>query len=144
MNKKFYLLLFMLLVFVVVLLVSAAVPREYILLEIYYDGDFVLVNKSLESGFYPSINHDIDVPYEVKLMSEEDELYSNTFDHTILYSDAIIEENMDGKTELLDEINFFVVVPSVRDGEKVEILKDGVKVFEEEVYDVGATPCKVE
>jgi len=142
MNKKISLLLLGILI---VVIVNAALPEEYILLEINYkDNAFSLIDKSLEKGKFPTLNHEIE-PYKVQLVDVDyNAIFSSTFDHTVLYSDGFVNDETEGGAKLLDETTFFLAIPSVREGQKIEILKDNIKVFEEEVYDVGATPCRIQ
>ena len=133
-----------LLVVVSLVIASDFLPNEYILIEIQYDnGNFVLIDKSLEKGNFPTINHDLEQRYEVRLISDEEEvLFSNYFDPTILYSDGY-EEEMEGGMIELDEARFFIITPNFKNAKKVEILEDKNKVFETEVYDVGSISCKI-
>lgn len=124
------------------------VEKDYILLDILYeDGKFTLLDKNLERGNHPTINHDLDKEYRINLISDKkDLLYTKSFDPRSLYSDGPtgpIGKELRGGIIKLDKVEFFLIVPSNNEGEKVEILKDDEIVFEEEVYDVGAKPCRV-
>lgn len=141
MNKKIYVLLVCM---IVVLVASAYLEnREYVLLEFYYDnGEISLINKSLEKGNFPTLNHDIGKDYTINLVADGLILYSSDFDPTLLYSDSF-EEEMQGGVEELDEAVFFIMVPSIKEGKSVEILKDNKKILEEEIYNVGASSCRI-
>ena len=142
MNKK---ILFIVFIILLVLAVTGLEREEYVLLEISYsNGEFTLINKTLETGNSPTLNHDTGKSYNLNLVSDTgDILYSLKFDPTLLYSDALIGEDMHGNAEILSEAEFFLAVPGIKGADKVEILKDNIKVFEEEVYNVGASSCRI-
>jgi hypothetical protein len=141
MNKGILLFLIFGFVFIVG---APPVEREYVLMEMKFDnGQFVLKDKSLEKGNSPSINHIIDRKYVYNLKSKKEQiLYEDSLDPSLLFSDNGEEELSGGIIEV-DNIDFFLLVPSIVEGDKVEILKDGQKVFEERVFDVGAENCRV-
>lgn len=146
MHKKI-LFFSIIILFSLIIIVFAQVneeKREYILLELKYDnGSISLINKSLETGNYPEYNHYLNRSYDLRLLSLKGEIiYENSLNPTLIYSDAF-EEFTEGGIVEIKETNFFVVVPSIKEGEKVEILKQGEKIFEEGIYDVGATPCRI-
>jgi len=121
------------------------IEKDYILLKINYENEnFVLLSKSLEKGNYPTLNHDPDNEYRINLVSDKgDLLYTNSFDPSSLYSDIPSGNELEGGIIKLSKIEFYLIIPSDNEGDKVEILKDGESVFEEEVYDVGAKSCRV-
>jgi len=120
---------------------------EYILVEVYYDGEeFNLIEKSLEKGNYPTLAHKTEQEYEVNLIDKKGQiLYYSSFNPLLLFSDNIdaTGKEIEGGVILLDEANFFIITPSIKDAEKIEVLKDDEKIFEVDVYDVGATSCRV-
>ena len=150
MNKKLLVLVCVIcLVVAVVSIVLAASPverREYVLLEFKsVNGELELISKSLETGFASSVNHDVNGDYEAKLVSDSDVLSSVSFNPEFLYSDSFQEGQVDitGDVIILEETEFFVSVPSVESIKKVEVYKNGDKILEEDIYDVGATSCRI-
>lgn len=124
---------------------ASFIQKEYVLLEVHYiEGVFELQSKSLGRGNYPTVNHDLDNEYEINLLSEKDDLlYSNGINPGELFIDTG-EGELEGGVVQIDNTVFYVIVPSVRKGDRVEIKdSDGVVVLAEDVYDVGAKSCRV-
>ena len=124
---------------------ASIIEKEYILLDVNYEnGRFLLINKSLEKGNFPVIKHDFDKKYELRLISDKGEiLYINSFDPTILYTDILVGDSLTGGVINLDKGEFYIAVPSNKNGDKIEILDDGEKILEEEIYNVGAKYCRI-
>lgn len=117
------------------------IKEEYVLLQFKYsNGNFSLINKSLEKGYYP---HEIyDRTYEFNLLSKNNEnLYATTFEPSLLYSDG--GEQLDGGVLILDEAVFFVAMPNYKEINKVRIVKDNQTIFEEDIHDVGSSSCRI-
>jgi len=123
---------------------DSSIENRYLFLEFYYkDGNFSLVNKTLESGYYP--NSEFYGEYKIKIFSENKELYSNYFDPSVIFSDDFSKEVIEGGVLKLNESNFYLVLPYFDEAEKIEILNsNNEKIFENEVYDVGAESCRVQ
>lgn len=123
----------------------AGTSQDVILIQFHYEnGNFSIINKSLEQGISPTISHKPGFDYSIDLVSaREEQLYSFSFDPTILFSDEETENGLDGGAITLNETDFSVVIPSISEGEKVVLLKNGEKILEQEVYDVGASPCRI-
>ena len=125
--------------------IAAQVQQRFVLLELKYDnGEFTLINKTLEYGYYPTINHDAQKKYQLNLISETNEtLYSNQFDPSKLYSDLQEGEELQGGVIELNDTRFFVISPDISKGDRVDIIKDNKTIFSTEVYNVGAVSCRV-
>lgn len=120
---------------------SSAQLSEYVLLSFAYDnGNFVLLNKSLEYGSYPYTPVERD--FRLSLISRDNSsLYSTSFDPSVLYSDSG-NEIMEGGVVILNQSIFYAVLPNFEEINKVVIVKDNSIVFEEDIHDVGATSCR--
>ncbi len=142
MNKKIFILI---LLFAVFLSSAFEVKQEYVLVELDYEnGNFSFVNKSLETGNYPTLSHTLAYDYEADLISDNGEvLYFNTFDPTLLHSESAGESGIEGGAIVLNNSKLFILTPNFRNAEKIEILKKGEKIFAVDVYDVGATSCRL-
>jgi|APSaa5957512535_1039671.scaffolds.fasta_scaffold359389_2 hypothetical protein len=145
MNKLFLLVGIVLLLVTVSFIGASFIEREYVLLNVRYDGGvFELQSTSLEKGNYPTINHDLDDEYKVDLFSGGgDLLYSRGIDPSGLFVD-LGEGELEGGIIQLSSVEFSVVVPSLREGNNVLIKdKDGNIVLDTEVYNVGAKSCRI-
>ena len=142
MNKKIFVLILLIAIF---LSSAYEFKQEYILVELNYEnGNFSFVNKSLEAGNYPTLSHTLEYDYEADLISDGGEvLYFNTFDPTLLHSESGGEDGIEGGAIILNNSKLFILTPNFRNAEKIEILKQGEKIFAVEVYDVGATSCRI-
>ncbi len=141
--KLISLILFWLLFFIFI--DASIIEKEYILLDVKYENEkFILLDKSLEKGNFPVIKHNLDKKYEIKLVSEDGiVLYKNSFDPSFLYSDNPIGDSLSGGVIILNKAEFYIAIPSEKEGNKIEILKNGEKIFEEEIYNVGAKYCRI-
>lgn len=130
-----------------VMIVSSQQPiNEYIILHMNYnEGKFSIVGKSLEKGFYPDYSHTTSSQYTLQLTSEDGILYQNSFDPTLLYSEGADDNSdIEGGPVILDNADFALIIPSLPEGENVLIFDaNGEKVFEEDIYNVGATSCRI-
>lgn len=140
-NIKFIIIVACLLAFLVFTRASQTY-NQYILLEFKYDKEnFSLINKSLEQGNYPSPG--IEKDYQINLISKEKNiLYSSSFDPSLLYSDGG-NESLEGGALILEQAVFYVSLPNFEEVRNVEIVKDNKTIFEEAIYDVGATNCRI-
>ena len=145
-NKKLILLLAfgILLVGILFFVKGDFIDDKYILLELEYDnGEISLLSKSLEIGEHPEILHEVGEEYKIDLISDVGSvLYSEGFDPTKLFTDFGDEDLKGGLVEL-NEVVFYMAIPDYKESEKIEILKDNVKIFETGVYDVGAKSCRI-
>jgi len=145
MNMNKFFLIVGLVLLLVVFIGASFIQKEYIFLEVHYVGGvFELQSKSLERGNYPTVNHDLDDEYEVNLFSDGGGLlYSNGIDPSELFIDTG-EGELDGGIIQVDDTVFYVIVPSLGEGDNVEIRdSNDLVVLETEVYDVGAKSCRV-
>ncbi len=121
MNKKIlsFVLISFLLVLTLVMVLGEAERKEYILLELQYsDGQMILIDKSLEKGFSPSLEHDVSKDYEANLLTDVDEvIYTIKFDPTLLYTDGFDEET-EGGIEEFEEIKFLLLYLVSEKGKK--------------------------
>lgn len=125
----------------------------YILLEFEHEnGNIFLINRSLEKGRSQNIIHNLNKEYEVILFSDEEKvLYISSFnnpshlhaDDLDLHTDDFTEEENDGGLIDLKKTKFYITLPESRESNKVEIFKQGEKIFKEEIYDVGAKSCRL-
>ena len=151
MNNKIFLFLVVGLLILVGLISASFIEKEYVLIGIHYetsdDGEsFTRISRDLIQGYYPTLNNDLNKDYRVNLLSDDESIvYTNSFDPTQLYSDGVNEgDELDGGIIKMENVDFYLVVPSNRNGDKVIILdSENNLVFEEEVYDVGEKECRV-
>jgi len=132
--------------FLIVFIGSASkINQEYLLIEFSYDyGNFILLDKSLQTGNSPTINHLDDGEFLINLVSDKNKIiYSAFFNPLILYSDSFENNITEGETIVLDRAEFSISVPSFKEMKKIEIFDDNKKVFETGVYDVGAKSCRI-
>ena len=115
--------------------------QDYISLELRYNGAFSIVNKSLEKGCAPKLNHIAGFQYSYNLTGDNKSLYSADFNPTLLYSDGFVNDT-DGSVEEIQQ-DFFILLPSPKEAEKVILYDNQTKILEIPVYDVGATSCKI-
>jgi len=115
--------------------------QDYISLELRYNGEFSLVNKSLEKGCAPELNHIAGFRYSYNLTGDNKSLYSADFNPTLLYSDGFAED-IEGNVEEIQQ-DFFILLPSPKEAEKVELYDNNTKILEIPVYDVGAASCRI-
>jgi hypothetical protein len=114
-------------------------------LEFSYSNDSItLLSKSLETGNYPEILHETELDYRLNLIADNgDNLYSRFFNNpTLLFTD-FVDDGLEGGVVELTETTLLVAIPNYEESEKIEIFKGDEKIFEEGVYDVGATSCKI-
>ena len=132
----------LLFVLIVINLASSAYNNEYVLMEFEYtNGEFSLIDKSLEYGFAPQ--EGVQREYEFRLVSEMNETLNGVyFDPSLLYSDGGQEE-IEGGILVLNETRFYVTMPNFFDLRAIEIIRDNNLIFREEVYDVGASSCRI-
>ena len=84
--------------------------------------------------------------YTLQVTALDDSIiYKNTFDPTLFYSEGADESlNVEGGPVFLDDVNFFLVIPSTPETMSVSFLDSNGKVlFNEEVYNVGASSCRI-
>ncbi len=126
------------------IVIASLVEKEYLLLEMNYNaGEFELIEKTIEKGNYPEIEHNLNHNYKARLISDTEEiLFSVDFNPTLLYTDSFDGE-MEGGLIELESNTFFIIAPNFRKANKVQILEENKKVFETGVYDVGATSCRI-
>lgn len=143
MNKKFFLILGA--VFLILAVGASLIEKEYILIEFYYqNGNFHIVNQTLEKGDYPINENEGDFEYEFVLSSDNNDLlYSNSFDPTIIFTDGSNGEYFGGGAIKLSETNFFVIAPNFNNAQKIKIFKDGQKIFEAGVDYNAAKSCRI-
>ena len=143
-TTKIYLLI-VLIVLLIILANAAIVENDYVLVELKYEnGIFSLINKGLEKGSYPNPAHNSGKEYNINLLSDDKSvLYTLDFDPTLLFTDGTKNNEIYGGIIVLNETNFVLTIPSYEEGEKVEILKDNEKVFETDVYNIGAKNCRI-
>ena len=141
-KKVLFLAVFFVFIFQVI---AVQVQQRFVMLELKYDnGEFILINRTLESGYVPTISHDTQKEYKINLISENnDVLYSNQFDPSKLYSDTQEGEELQGGIVELNDTSFFVISPDIPNGDRVVIIKDNKTIFTTEVYNVGAISCRV-
>lgn len=130
-----------LIVGMILVVAASQVENSYVLLEFNYDnGNFSLISKSLESGNYPY--SPIERTYGINLLSDSGNLYSASFDPTLLYTDYG-NETLEGGLLILNETTFYISVPNFEDIQDIQIVKDNIIVFEGDIHDVGATNCRI-
>lgn len=115
--------------------------NEYVLLTFKYDnGNFSLLNKSLETGNYPaSVSGRA---YNISLLSQQNILYTTSFNPELLYSDEG-NEVLSGGVIILNQTIFYVLLPNFQDLQNVSIVQGNSLVFEQDIHDVGATSCRI-
>jgi len=103
--------------------------NEYVLLSFSYDnGNFALINKSLETGSYPYSAVERD--YTINLVSSSNlSLYSASFDPSLLYTDGGSEQ-LEGGLVSLNQAVFYAVLPNFENLKNVQIIKDNQVIFE--------------
>ncbi|MFH1358761.1 MAG: hypothetical protein ABIH37_02655 [archaeon] len=151
MNNKIFLFAAVGLLVLVGLIGASFIEKEYVLIGIHYESNvegesFTRISRDLIQGYYPTLNQDLNKDYRVNLLSDDESIiYTNSFDPTQLYSDGVNEgDELDGGIIKMENVDFYLVVPSNRNGDKVRILdSENNLVFEEEVYDVGKKECRV-
>ena len=116
--------------------------EDYVFVELDYNGEFSLVEKGIETGCIPEYLHSPEFDFEYKLESENQSLYSVEFDPSLIYTDTIINENMEGGAEEAEE-TILLAAPSLEEGEKLNVYENGTKVLEVDIYDAGATSCRI-
>ena len=153
MDKKIYFIFGIIFLILLIIIISADsnLKKEYIFLEISYkNGNFSLINKTLEKGYYPKAIIE-NYEYKVNVISDNRKvIYSTSFDPVLLFTDSFSNEIIEGGAMRLSETEFYIILPNLRTAEKTEILRIGTgqngeneKVFEAEIYDVGAESCRI-
>ena len=124
---------------------STTIQKEFILLHIKYENNqFSLIDKKLEKGFYPTLEHDKNLDYKIEIKKDQTALYQNSLDPTLLFTDGFNGEEMHGGAIKIDEISFYLILPSLQEGKTIQITKDNQIVFQENIYDVGAHNCRIQ
>ncbi|MDD5149105.1 MAG: hypothetical protein PHC28_01305 [Flavobacterium sp.] len=148
MNINKYLIFLFISIFLINLVGSESNLCEgnYISIDLSYDGNFSVLNKTLEKGCVPDYKHFAGFRYSYNLTGKNETIYSADFNPTLIFSDGILEnfteENISGSVgEMKTEFSIFV--PSTRDAENVELYDGDLKILEINIYDVGATSCRV-
>jgi hypothetical protein len=116
--------------------------KEYVVIDLSYDGNFSVIEKNLEKGCFPEYRHVSEFKYSYELEGDNKSLYLADFNPRILYSDSESDEDIEGYVDEVDE-NFIIAVPSLVKGEKVNIYDDKEKILEIDIYSVGATSCRI-
>ena len=115
---------------------------DYVFVAVDFNGEFSLVDKGMEKGCIPEYLHSPDFNFEYKLESENQSLYSVEFDPSLLYSDALLGDDMEGGAEGAEE-TILLAAPSLEEAEKLNVYENGEKVLEVDIYDAGATSCRI-
>ena len=111
--------------------------QQYLLIEMQYNnGNFSVLNKTLEEGCAPLMLSE--KRYEYVLSDAGEKVYSSGFNPSEIFVDN--EEGSD--MLLLEDTRFFITAPSLINAENIEIYEAEKKVFEDKIYDVGATSCR--
>ncbi len=157
-NKIIISLILLFLTFGVLSLVNSQnCNNDYVLIELNYGESISVVEKTLERGCIPDYQHDAGFRYSYELIGDNISLYEADFNPEFLYYDGISEEtSITGKVVSGEDIerdiiggadiyneNFFIKVPSVKEGEKVNLYDNETKILEIDVYSVGATSCRI-
>jgi len=127
---------------------------EYILLEFNYrNGEFDLIEGTLEEGYSPTISHDSNKKYRFNLRSSDEEiLYALPIDDPgAFFSELFVQDEIKGGLKEFElEGSFYIVAPEKRESENFQILlrnylDDGPDsvVAEGNVYDIGAKSCRI-
>lgn len=121
----------------------------YLSLEFEYDkGVINLIGKSLETGFYPTLSHNVEKEFRINSYSkDEDLLYSYSFDPGSLFSDENELEKSEEGLIKFEKNEFYLAVPEA--SKKIEILKRGEKTDVESKVESGVlisseTPTETE
>ena len=117
--------------------------EDKILIDLFYDGDFVVLNKSLVRGCIPSYKHDLGRRYSYDLKAANQSLYESEFNPELIYSDIDAENEIEGGAENAER-NIVLAAPSLENGEVVNLYDNGTKIMEINVYDVGARSCRID
>lgn len=117
--------------------------KDLIIVDLYYDGNFQLLNKSLERGCSPNYLHEAGGRYSYDLQGENKSLYIAEFNPALIYHDADVEGGIEGGVENA-RTNIVLAAPSFENAEKLNVYDNKTKILTIDVYDVGATSCRVE
>ncbi|MBT3405508.1 hypothetical protein HN832_00605 [archaeon] len=121
---------------------------KYILVELEYNSNsisqFTLINKTLETGCYSEIIYNSQVEYNYQLTTNKNSLYQSSFNPSLIFIDGQEE----GETELTGgtiepgTARIFLTLPP-ESGEVLEIYNQTDKIFETNIFDTGATSCRI-
>jgi hypothetical protein len=120
--------------------------EEYVLLEFEYDdGNITLLNRTLEKGKSSGLKHDSRKEYKARLVSDDGEILHTTLfdDPSDLFSDVFENDEIEGGVMSIGKTKFYLSVPESMESDNVEVIREGVEINKEEVYDVGAKSCRL-
>jgi hypothetical protein len=123
------------------IIVNASISnQEYYLYHMHYEnGEFTIIDKTLATGYFAQQTDNI-YDYKLEVISEDNSAYSTYFDPTILYSDGFENNQIIGGMVKLSKTDFFISTPKSSDKDKIIILKNNEKVFEE---NEKPKPCRI-
>lgn len=113
--------------------------NDTIFVDLYYDGSFAVLNKSLGKGCSPNYLHNFGERYSYDLQANGKSLYKAEFNPELIYSDADTEGGVENAKK-----SIVLASPSLEGAEKVNIYDNNTKILEINIYDVGATSCRID
>jgi hypothetical protein len=113
--------------------------KDYVMISLAYDGNFSVLDKTLERGCVPLILHNANFEYSYELTGSNTSLYQQDFNPTLIFSDNDEQGDVREANQSFD-----IAVPSLKQGEKVNLYDNESKILEIDVYNVGAKSCRIE
>jgi hypothetical protein len=147
MDKKLLIIAGIILIILAIAFIINATPIEekhYLVEMKYEDGTFTIINKTILDGKISFINEN-NYDYKFNVVSANGEaVFETSFDPTLLFSDGLEGGQLVGGIVVLNKTNFYLELPLADSGEKLEISKEGTKIFESNLNENEATPCRVQ
>ena len=117
---------------------------NYIFLNLkYLNGNFEIINKSLESGCISKSPYNENIEYSYKLITHNEIYGSGSFNAGVLFIDNIIDDQMVGGTVDAPEQEISLAIPYYTSADNMQVFKQGNLIFETKLYDVNATSCRI-
>ncbi len=108
----------------------------------YSKGSIRLVNKTIITGFASKNPKDISLEYHYKII-EGDKEKQGSFNPDTLFIDGIENNELTGGIIILNKTRFFINTKYSEEIKKIEIYHKDKKIYEIDILEKGATPCRV-
>ncbi len=147
MHKKILLttgIIFLILAIALIINATSIEDKHYLVEISYEDGAFNIISKTILDGKASFINEN-NYDYKFNVFSNTGEtVFETSFDPTLLFSDGIKDGELVGEAIILNDTIFYLELPLADSGAKLEISKGGTKVFESNLNENEATPCRIQ
>lgn len=122
---------------------SSLCNQSYILLDFKYtEGNFSLINKTLYEGCFPKNKYSDNLEYGYNLVTNNYSYGKGSFNAGVIFIDNLEGSNLVGGVDSIKENIISLSVPYT-EADNIQILKEGVIIYENKIFDVNATSCRI-